>query len=177
MGIEKIPDEVWRAFSDLRDSLAKEGLRVSWRDPFFCWVHEVPLPTEEGQPLKGPFLKFYIANPPIPKISPFDIATIEVCIDSFNRFHFELCLYYCSALDDKIEVEEIEKVHEEHDQKWLLANMEYLGPIAESYRLEWDVEYDCCICDTLHGSFEIKEANKILQILRDLIKMQSQPSG
>ncbi len=155
-----------RVFFNLKDALIKEGFTTTWKDPFFCWIHNEPISTED-EPEETP-RKFYVTNPPVPKISPFDLAVVEIYVDISQHIYFNLCLYYCSVMEGKVEHEDINTLYEEHNQKWLIANMEYFGNIAGKYGLEWDVEYDDCICDSLWRSFPAEEAYKVVQIMKEL---------
>ncbi len=165
--IEKNPQKL---ILSLRDTLIKEGFTITWEDPFFCWVHNEPFPAQE-EPEKMP-LKFYVAEPPIPKISPFDLAVVEIGGDILPNIdfilHFNLCLYYSSVVEEKVRYGDIDALYEEHDQKWLIANMEYFGNISSRYDLEWDIEYDDCICDTLWHSFSTKDYYKVVQIMKEI---------
>ena len=161
-----IKSSLHHSLLEIKNTLIKEGFTITWKDPFFCWIHNEPISAED-KPDQTP-LKLYVTNPPVPRISPFDMAVVEIEVDRYEHIYFNLCLYYCSVLEDKVEYEDIDAIYEEHNQRWLIDNMEYFSGIAVEYGLEWDVEYDECICDSLWSSFPLEEAYKIVQIMKEL---------
>jgi hypothetical protein len=138
-------DEGMKLLLGLKADLEKEGFRVSWRNPFFeedGRVSEAP-PFAEGK-------RFYVSGLPVPRIAPFDIVTVLVSVEQ-DFLYFSLCFYFRDVMEPATEVHEIEEVYDRHDGSWFPSLVVYCQEVQESYSLQWDVEYDSSIEDSLYG--------------------------
>jgi hypothetical protein len=147
---------------ELKADLEKEGFRVSWRNPFFeedGRVSDAP-PFAEGT-------RFYVSGLPVPRIAPFDIVTALISVEQ-DFLYFSLCFYFRDVMEPAIEVHEIEEVYDRHDGSWFPSLVVYCQEVQESYSLQWDVEYDSCIEDSLYGHFPLDDTGRIISLLRAL---------
>lgn len=151
----------------IKEELEKEGFKTTWQDPFYAWVHGIPLDQE---PLKydiGDTL--YIPNLPVRKIAPFDFAAVQLNIGA-DFIYFELSLYYCKELEDLVEADEIEEIFDRHASEWSPKRTEYFADIAIDFSLLWDTEHDEYIEDSLYGSFPSESSDKIISIMKAMKK-------
>jgi hypothetical protein len=146
----------------LKADLEKEGFRVSWHNPFFDADGLVPdtPPFAEGT-------RVYVSGLPVPRIAPFDVVTALISVER-DVLYFSLCFYFRDVMEPAIEVHEIEEIYDRHDGSWFPALADYFRDVRESYRLQWDVEYDSCIEDSLYGHFSLDGAGQIIALLRAL---------
>src|SRR3990170_497392 len=118
----------------LKAELEMEGFKASWSDETTIQVEDLP----------------------IPKIVPFDIANLIISVQEYN-IYFAIIIKFIKVLEDLIEAEEINKVCDLHNDKWLIELTSYFSIIDPSSKLEWDVEYDVDIEDTMYGFFDTAE--------------------
>ena len=150
---------------NVKRSLSKNGFSLSRTNPFHDWVRgEQPTfcsPEELG-------LSFYIANPTVPKIVPYDLTTAFISFKNteMGGIYFQLTFYFHTALEPCLEVNEIEAVYQKHDSVWFLNLSDYLSDIEDSFKLSWDTEYDESIEDNLTGRIPLEKA----EIIHDIIK-------
>ena len=133
----------------IKEELEKEGLNTIWSDETTIQVEDLP----------------------ILKIVPFDIAKLTIWIDEYY-IYFAIVIKFIKVLEDCIEVEEIEKVCELHNN-WSAELSSYLSidPLA---KLKWDVEYDVDIEDTMYGYFDtLQEVMPFIHNLRKLIDYET----
>jgi hypothetical protein len=146
----------------LKADLEKEGFRVSWHDPFF---------EEDGRVSDAPPLaegtRFYVSGLPVPRIAPFDVVTALISVEQ-DFLYFSLCFYFRDVMEPAIEVHEIEEIYARHDGSWFPALADHFRVVQESYRLQWDVEYDSCIEDSLYGHFPPDSPGVIISLMRAL---------
>src|SRR3972149_12159886 len=110
---------------------------------------------------------------PIPKIAPFDIANLIISVQEYH-IYFAIIIKFIKVLEDLIEAEEINKVCDLHNDKWLIELTSYFSIIDPSSKLEWDVEYDVDIEDTMYGNFDtIEEVIPFIHNLRKLIDYET----
>jgi len=152
----------------IKEELEKEGFKISWRDPFFAWVHDIPLDQGESENKISDTL--YICDPPVPKIVPFDVATASLKIDH-DQIFFELSLYYCKELEDIVDADAINKIYDRHAGDLAPKLAVYFNDIAMEFSLRWDTEYDIYIEDSLYGNFPVESPDQII-VLMGAIKKQ-----
>ncbi len=147
----------------LKADLEKEGFRVSWRNPFF---------EENGQPSNAkPFsegMQIYVANLPVPEIAPCDVVTALISVER-DFLYFSLCVYFCRVMEEAVEAPDIHEIYDHHDGTWFPALVDYFQEVQEHYSLQWDVEYDSCIEDSLYGNFPLDGSEEIISMLRALL--------
>ena len=130
-------------------------------------MHGIPLDQE---PLKLDIGNtFYIPDPPVRKITPFDFAAVQLNIVA-DFIYFELYLYYCKELEDLVEADEIAEICTRHDADLAPKMTEYFNDIAIEFSLQWDTEHDEYIEDSLYGSFPCESSDKIVSIMRAMKK-------
>ena len=150
---------------NVKRALSKDGILLSSKNPFYHWIHGEQVtfcnPEELG-------LSFYIANPPVPKMAPYDFATVFISFETpeMGGICFQLTFYFHAALEPCIEVKDIEAVYDKHDSVWFLSLSDYLSDIEDSFKLSWDTEYDESIEDSLTGRIPLEKA----EIIHDIIK-------
>jgi len=133
----------------LKEELERNGFKTNWSD-------ETELQVE---------------NLPIPKIVPFDTAKLTIWVDEYY-IYFAIVIKFIKVLEDCIEVEEIEKVCELHND-WSAELSYYLSSIDPSAKLKWDVEYDVDIEDTMYGFLDtVDEAIPYIHNLRKFIGLK-----
>ena len=109
----------------------------------------------------------------IPKIVPFDIANLIISVQEYN-IYFAIIIKFIKVLEDLIEAEEINKVCDLHNDKWLIELTSYFSSIDPSAKLKWDVEYDIDIEDTMYGFLDTEEeAIPFIHNLRKLIDYET----
>lgn len=152
---------------DIQKTLAGDGFLLSRNNPFHDWIRGAQVtvcnPDELG-------LSFYIANPPVPKMAPYDFATVFISLENpeMGGICFQLTFYFHSALEPCVEVKEIEAVYQKHDSVWFLSLSDYLSDIEGSFRLSWDTEYDESIEDNLTGRITLEKFGIIHDIMKKL---------
>jgi len=146
---------------DIKRAIEERGFFTTWSDPFFDWIHKSNAnPSEPPENLH----RFFIADPPVLKIAPYDIATIR--IDASNdSIYFALTFYYCSVMEPCLEPEDFHEVWHKHDTDWIIKLEEYFSEIEHRFKLEWDIEYDSTIEDALYGCFPSDQDEKVIKIL------------
>ena len=134
----------------LKAELEKEGFKASWSDETTIQVEDLP----------------------IPKIVPFDIANLIISVQEYN-IYFAIIIKFIKVLEDLIEAEEINKVCDLHNDKWLIELTSYFSSIDPSAKLKWDVEYDVDIEDTMYGFLDtVDEAIPYIHNLRKFIGLK-----
>jgi len=149
---------------EIKEKLEKEGFKTIWRDPFFEWLRSTPAGLKEADTQIGDNL--YIPDPPIPKITPFDLAAIAVRVD--YQITFQLSIYYYKILQDLIDADAIKQIYDQHDSCWTPALGVHFNDLASRYSLNWESEYDQYIEDSLYGFFSIGDAGQIISLLRSI---------
>ena len=136
----------------LKAELELEGFKASWSDETTIQVEDLP----------------------IPKIVPFDIANLIISVQEYH-IYFAIIIKFIKVLEDLIEAEEINKVCDLHNDKWLIELTSYFSSIDPSSKLEWDVEYDIDIEDTMCGYFDtVEEVIPFIHNLRKLINYETE---
>ena len=115
-------------------------------------------------------LSFYIVNPPVPKMAPYDLATVFISLENaeMGGIYFQLTFCFHAALEPCIEVKEIEAVYQKHDSVWFLSLSDYLSDIEDSFKLSWATEYDESIEDNLTGWIPLEKFGIIHDIMKKL---------
>ncbi len=147
----------------LKEDLEKEGFETSRQDPFLAWIRGEPLQRKPSNYDTGN--KFYIYNLPFPKVAPFDIATITLHANS-QFISFAMTFYFCTMLENLLEADEFNEVFDRHDNDWFLKLTDYFRDIADRFPLQWDIEHDEFIEDSLWGTFSFESSNDIILIMR-----------
>lgn len=130
----------------LKEELERDGFNTIWSDETTIQVEDLP----------------------IPKIVPFDIANLIISVQEYH-IYFAIIIKFIKVLEDLIEAEEINKVYELHNE-WFDKLVSYLSPIDPSGKLQWDIEYDIDIEDTMCGYFDIiEEVTPFISSLRKVI--------
>ena len=136
----------------IKEELEKEGFNTFWSDETTIQVEDLP----------------------IPKIVPFDIANLIISVQEYH-IYFAIIIKFIKVLEDLIEAEEINKVCDLHNDKWLIELTSYFSSIDPSSKLEWDVEYDIDIEDTMCGYFDtVEEVIPFIHNLRKLINYETE---
>lgn len=68
-------------------------------------------------------------------------------------------------LEGAIAAEEIRKIHERHDSEWSPKLQGCLLDISIRFSLQWDVEYDESIENSLWGNFTAESVGQIVVIM------------
>ena len=165
MNIDKNIEQNEKVILSLKEKLEEEGFKTTWQDPFFAWVHDTPLDQE---PLNQEYGKFYIYDPPVPKLTPFDIASVALSCSNNDHIYFELSIYYDKVLEDLIEADDINDLFDRHATEWSPETSEYLNGIAMEYSLQWDTEYDVFIEDSLYGDFPFDSIDQIVSLMKEM---------
>lgn len=152
---------------DIQRTLAKDGFLFSRNNPFHDWIRGEKVTSCKPDELG---LSFYIANPPVPKMVPYDFTTAFISLESpeMGGIYFQLTFYFHSALEPCLEVNEIEAVYYKHDSVWFLSLSDYLSDIECSFNLSWDTEYDESIEDNLTGRIPLEKYEIIHDIMKKL---------
>lgn len=153
--------------SDMKKTLAENGFVLSRTNPFFDWIHGET--TNIGRP-EDLELSFYIVNPLIPAISPFDYVTAFIDFESAitDGFLFQLTFFFHKALESCLEADDIHAVYDRHNSIWFPRLSEYCSEIEETFNLTWETEYDESIEDNLYGRFPLEVAGNIPGIMKML---------
>ena len=152
---------------NMQKTLVRDGFLLSSGNPFFNWIRGEQVTSCTPEELG---LSFYIANPPVQPISPFDCCAVRIILEPppLGSIYFELTFYFYTALQPCIEVGEIEEVYGKHDTIWFSELSSYFTEIKDSFNLSWDTEYDESIEDTLSGRIPLEEAENIPSIMKAL---------
>jgi len=149
----------------LKKDLEIEGFKTSWQDPFFAWMHGEPLQRELSDQDTGD--NFYIYSLPFPNVAPFDIATIRINADS--RFiSFVMTFYFCMVLENFLKADKFNEIFDRHDNDWLLKLVDYFTDISDRFSLQWDIEYDEFIEDSLWGNFSFESVEDIIPLIQTI---------
>jgi len=152
---------------NVKRALSKDGILLSSKNPFYHWIHGEQVtfcnPEELG-------LSFYIANPPVPKMAPYDFAMVFISFENpdMGGIYFQLTFCFHAALEPCVEVDEIEAVYGQHDSIWFVKLSDYLSDIECSFNLSWDTEYDESIEDNLTKWIPLEKVETILEIMKKL---------
>lgn len=130
----------------LKEELERDGFNTIWSDETTIQVEDLP----------------------IPKIVPFDIANLIISVQEYH-IYFAIIIKFIKVLEDLIEAEEINKVCDLHNDKWLIELTSYFSSIDPSAKLNWGVEYDVDIEDTMYGFFDTTE--EVIRFIRNLRKL------
>lgn len=130
----------------IKEEIEKEGFNTIWSDETTIQVEDLP----------------------IPKIVPFDIANLIISVQECH-IYFAIIIKFIKVLEDLIEAEEINKVYDLHNDKWLIELTSYFSSIDPSAKLNWGVEYDVDIEDTMYGFFDTTE--EVIRFIRNLRKL------
>ena len=147
---------------EIKKGLEKEGLQTSQRDPLFVWMHDMP--SDRGGRENEIGNTLYILEPPVPKISPFDLAAISLRIDR-DHLSFALSLYYIQVLENVVDAETINEIYDRHALKWSPAFHTFFSDIAKEFSMTWDTEHDAYIEDSLRGAFPIDSSPRIVEVM------------
>ena len=135
----------------LKEELERDGFNTIWSDETTIQVEDLP----------------------IPKIVPFDIANLIISVQEYH-IYFAIIIKFIKVLEDLIEAEEINKVCDLHNDKWLIELTSCFSSIDPSAKLNWGVEYDVDIEDTMYGNFDtIEEVIPFIHNLRKLIDYET----
>ena len=150
---------------DLGNKLREMGFVLSWENPFFSWSHGAEIVPFDGNVTQDDTLsRLYVVDPPVPKLTPFDIATVS--LSASNRdLRFELSLYYSSMIEEIIEAEEYNDICLKHDAEWAPLVCEHMMPVMERFSLSIDVEYDVFIEWCLYKTLRNKEWDQVIDIM------------
>jgi hypothetical protein len=134
----------------LKEELERDGFNTIWSDETTIQVEDLP----------------------IPKIVPFDIANLIISVQEYH-IYFAIIIKFIKVLEDLVDAEEINKVCELHNDKWFIELTSYFSSIDPSAKLNWDVEYDIDIEDTMCGFFDtVEEVIPFIHNLRKLIDLK-----
>lgn len=150
---------------NIKTALEDAGFETSWQRPFFTWMH-----PEFREDKKAGFRDgstVYVAGLPLPKGVPADLAEAEIRIYD-DRLYFCFTLYFYTVLKDALEADDFRKIHEQHDREWFPKLRECYFDAGWPFMLEWDVEYDESIEDSLYGNLDLCEAGMVVNVVRAL---------
>lgn len=151
--------------SNIKAALEKAGFETKWRSPFWEWVHPECRGNDDIERHDGS--RLYVAGLPVPAGIPFDLAEVEISIHD-NRLYFSFTLYFYAVLKDAIEVEDFRKIHEQHDLEWFPSLRIFYLDVASRFGLQWDIEYDESIEDSLCRYFRTDEWHKVIDLVQTL---------
>lgn len=154
----------------MKSQIESLGLKTTWRNPVFDWIHSVP-PDQRKEETPGDTL--YVADPPVPRLAPFDLAAVSLKI-SDDSFYFNLCLYYYPAdLQQAVEADEIGDIWTRHAAEWNPKIAVHFNDIAMRFSFQWDTEYQDLIEDTLWGNFPLTNAgvDQVIEVLREMKRL------
>ena len=153
--------------SDIKETLVGNGFVLSRTNPFFDWIHgtktNICRPEDLG-------LSFYISNPPVSHIAPFDCTMAFINFESAETegIYFQLTFYFHNALETCLDADDIHAVYDRHNALWFPKLVEYCSEIEELFHLTWETEYDESIEDNLYGRFPLEVAGYIPDIIKTL---------
>jgi len=152
---------------NIQKTLVTDGFLMSCENPFFSWIRgtqaTISRPGELG-------LTFYITNPPVPPISPFDFSTVLISFEPppWGGIYFQLTFYFHTVLEPCVEADEIHAVYDKHNAIWFPKLSEYFTEIENSFNLSWETGYDEYIEDSLWGRMPLEKAENIPSIMKAL---------
>ncbi len=157
---------------NIQNTLVKDGYLLSSGNPFLNWIRGEQVTSCTPEELG---LAFYITNPPVPPISPFDCCAVRINLEPppLGFIFFQLTFSFYTALQPCIEVGEIEEVYGKHDAIWFSKLSSYFTEIEDSFNLSWDTEYHESIEDNLSGRIPLEKAENIPSIMKAL-KLQDE---
>lgn len=149
----------------IRDTLEKAGVRTSGSSSFFKWMRSEGKNEDDEREWDGK--RLYVHDIPAPKVVPFDIA--EICLSVNDRgIYFTFTLYFYTVLKDAMEVEDFRRVYDNHEIEWFPKLRGHYLDVSSRFSLEWDVEYDESIEDTLCRTFASEEADEIVEAVKTI---------
>lgn len=153
----------------LGKKLSKMGFTLSWDDPFSCWVSGKDCtPFLNSPPPDYEYIRLFVVDPPIPKLTPFDMVSIMLSNDPFDMLYFEICVYYSSVLEGLLEPEEFEELWIKTDGIWAGEIYSYLSSLIQKYNMDTDVEHDDPICYSIYKNFHKDKWDDVLDIMSSL---------
>jgi len=171
---EKTQDKILNSIAmDVKRTLAKEGFRLTLSNPCYARIRGEQAPACPPEDLG---LSFYIIDPPIPPVAPFDCITVYVSFENHDMggICFQLIFCFHAALEPCMEVNEIEAVYQKHDSVWFPNLSAYLTDVEDSFKLSWDTEYDESIEDNLTGWIPLEKYEIIHDIMKKLQQHQEE---
>ncbi len=158
---------------NIKRTLTREGFRLSLTNPCYARIRGEQAPACLPEDLG---LSFYIIDPPIPPVAPFDCNTVNVSLENpdMGGIYFQLIFCFHAALDPCIEINEIEAVYQKHDSVWFPNLSAHLIDIEDLFKLSWDTEYDESIEDNLAGWIPLEKAETIHAIMKKLQQQQEE---
>jgi hypothetical protein len=155
----------------IQEMLEREGFHTSWQNPFWIWLH----PQHQSKVLRNEVNDtLYISNFHL-RLTPFDLATVTIRID--GGIHFQLSFYYLNLLEEQTEAHVINEIFARHGESWHVEWVNRLQPLAEKFALQWDIEYDAYIEDSLFGYLKSeKTAVDLMLSLRDFMEEMGAPA-
>jgi hypothetical protein len=152
---------------DITRALTEEGFLLTRSDPFIDWVHGreqiMAAPEDLG-------LSFYIVDPPVPPVAPFDSVTVFISFESAIEpgIYFRMTFYFHNDLALCMDSHEIHEVYDNHNRVWFNQISDYLTEVEHIPYLSWDTEYDETIEDSLAGHIPVESADTVLWIMKTL---------
>lgn len=145
----------------LFDDLSGEGFQTVWEYPE-C---RALIPTEPGK-------EFFIAELPVVKFAPFDVAYARIYLRD-GRIACCITFIFRDTFKDCITGEECNKEIEKHEFEWNRACQEHFGLIADYFALDWEIESivpesddeDCELIYRLEGSYDLETYTRIRTLL------------
>jgi len=151
----------------IKEDLEREGFKTTWQDPFFAWIHGTPLDQKESEHSIGDTL--YISNPPVPKVTSFDLTAVSIQIHP-DSIYFQLSLYYCKELEDVVDGNKINEIYNYHATKWTPKIDSDFNDIANEFSRQWETEHDEYVEDSLYGNFSVESPDQIISLMRAIKK-------
>ena len=171
MAIKRQSDHNKRLLDTINEALEIEGFKTCWHNPFMEWLHPDWYASRKLKNEVSDIL--YICDPPVPKLTPFDVAAASIKQDS-DSLHFSLSIYYSKVLEQITEAAAINDIFYQHDAFWAPKIAVRLNGIAMKYGLKWDTEHDVYIEDSLWGQLRGNSTGLILPLLKDLRELSCQ---
>ena len=167
MSMDVQEDKITDAAAEIKKALADDGFMLCRTDPFFDWMHGQKTPACSSDEAG---LSFYIVNPPVAPVAPFDFASLYVSLERPERgkIFFQLTFYFCRDLAQCLEADEINKVYNKHNRRWFNQLADSLAEIEQHAELSWETAYDETIEDRLYGSYSLAEKDRIIMIMKML---------
>lgn len=150
---------------DIRRALEEAGVQTSGRSPFIAWVH--PDWEDEDSAAGWDGTRLYVPDIPVPDVAPVDIAEIYMHAND-QGVYLAFTLYFYTVLKDAMEVEDFRRIHDTHEIEWFPKLREYYIDLSSRFSLEWDVEYDVSIEDTLYRTFEVGDIEEIITVVKSI---------
>ncbi|MBP7529690.1 MAG: hypothetical protein KA801_17345 [Syntrophorhabdaceae bacterium] len=144
----------------VRDVFEKAGIQTSSSSPFWDWMH----PESKKDDAKGEWdgTRLYVRDIPVPTVAPVDVAEIRLSVGDYG-IYFAFTLYFYTVLKDAMEAEDFRRIHDTHEIEWFPKLREYYLDVSTRFSLDWDVEYDESIEDTLYRTFAISDMEQIVE--------------